>query len=60
MVRVHLNFPPIYTQTPGALGPVAVKPTDVEVKKEVPFIDLKVFAHVRHIHNGESWERQVI
>ena len=35
---------PIHTQTPDALGPVEVKPTNVEVKKEVPFIDLKVCA----------------
>ena len=34
-----------HAQTPDALGRVEVKPTTVEVKKEVPFFKLKVTEH---------------
>ena len=44
-----------HAQTPDALGRVEVKPTTVEVKKEVPFFKLKVTEHeCTSTHTGEG------
>ena len=44
-----------HAQTPDALGRVEVKPTTVELKKDVPFFKLKVTERERtSTHTGEG------